>query len=310
MHDVRLDVRTIPTPQRHPKIFALFDALAPGQSLLLSSDHEPRPLRAEFDRKRAGTYRWTQRQVGDGSWEVRLEHAETESARSPLFTTLARTAVFAHVDPADIELLAYHTRRVLAKRNHIIAEQSVNWPYVGIVERGMVQATLATAAGREQTMYEVMPGEVFGAVALLDRGHTPLRFVAVTNDTVVLLIPRDVVSALGARVPDVRDALALAAAQHFRAVVDRFSAHLTQSTTARVAQALLPYASPSEGLCPVLDPLPAMTQTEIAMRAGTVKEVVSRALAELEEARALQREGGRIIRLDRAKLTDAAKERI
>lgn len=306
MEDVRLDVRTIPPPQRHPKIFALFDELLPGQGLVLRSDHEPRPLRAEFDHKRPGIYQWVQRQLGDGHWEVRLTHVQSETARSPLSATLSRTPLFQHLDARTIELLAYQARHVAAKRNQIVAEQSVNWPYVGVVERGAVQAILSTSMGRERTMYEVLPHEVFGEIAFLDGGLMPLRFVAVTSDTIVILLSREAIRSLAERFPSTVDALAMAAAQHFRAVVDRFAAHLSQSTTARVAHALLPYAPPDEGMCAALESLPSMTQNEIAMRAGTVKEVVSRAIAELEEAGALEREGGHIVRLDRQKLNNAA----
>ena len=51
-------------------------------------------------------------------------------------------------------------------------------------------------------MYEVMPNDTFGEVAYLDGGHTPLRFVAVTQDTIVLLLPVDVVRTVVERLPD------------------------------------------------------------------------------------------------------------
>lgn len=310
MDDVRLDVRTVPLPQRHPKIFAMFDALTPGRALVLTSDHEPRPLRAEFDRKRPGAYHWVQRALGDGRWEVRLSHIESDSTDSSVSQTLSKCPLFQDIDASALDFLAYNARRVPVKRNRIAAEQSVDWPYVGIVERGVVQATLATSIGREQTMYEILPNDIFGEVALLDGGHTPLRFNAVTSDTVVLLLPKECIRSLAERFPIIRDHLGMAAAQHFRVVLDHFAAHLSQSTTARVAQALLPYAPPETGMSDVLEPLPSLTQNEIAMRAGTVKEVVSRALAELEGMGALEREGGHIVRLNRVKLTAVAEDRI
>jgi DNA-binding GntR family transcriptional regulator len=45
-----------------------------------------------------------------------------------------------------------------------------------------------------------------------------------------------------------------------------------------------------------------MTQIELAAAAGTVKEVVNRALAELEDSGAILRDGGHIVKLDRDKL--------
>lgn len=45
-----------------------------------------------------------------------------------------------------------------------------------------------------------------------------------------------------------------------------------------------------------------MTQNQLAIIAGTAKEVAARAVAELEAAGALQRTEGHIARIDRAKL--------
>lgn len=49
--------------QRHGQIFALFDGLGDDQSLTLTTDHEPRPLHAEFEQKRSGRFSWQQRRV-------------------------------------------------------------------------------------------------------------------------------------------------------------------------------------------------------------------------------------------------------
>ncbi|WP_263019219.1 DUF2249 domain-containing protein [Natronobiforma cellulositropha] len=43
-----LDVRSIPPVERHPTIHAAFDELAPGETLTIVNDHEPKPLFYEF----------------------------------------------------------------------------------------------------------------------------------------------------------------------------------------------------------------------------------------------------------------------
>jgi uncharacterized protein (DUF2249 family) len=53
-----LDVRHIPKSQRHPMIFARFDALAAGESFVLVNSHDPIDLREEFARERPGAYDW------------------------------------------------------------------------------------------------------------------------------------------------------------------------------------------------------------------------------------------------------------
>lgn len=40
----KLDLREIPPPERHPKIFAAFEELESGEALTIVNDHEPTPL--------------------------------------------------------------------------------------------------------------------------------------------------------------------------------------------------------------------------------------------------------------------------
>ena len=44
-----LDVRVIPPREKHPAIFQTFAALQPGESFVLVNDHDPRPLRYQFE---------------------------------------------------------------------------------------------------------------------------------------------------------------------------------------------------------------------------------------------------------------------
>ena len=44
MDDNTLDLREVPPPERHPKIFEAFEELDSGEALTLVNDHEPRPL--------------------------------------------------------------------------------------------------------------------------------------------------------------------------------------------------------------------------------------------------------------------------
>jgi uncharacterized protein (DUF2249 family)/CRP-like cAMP-binding protein len=301
--DLELDVRSVPPAERHPKIFALFASLREGQALVLLSDHEPRPLRSEFEDKQRGLFTWVQRRLGDGRWEIRIARIAGGSPTSGIEATLLRSTI-APAGARALRDLAHYVRRAAIKRHHCVAEQGVLWPYAGIVESGIVQAQLTTAGGREQAMYDVLPAELFAETALLDGGHIALRYVALTADTVVLLLPVDRLRALAGHDRAVAACLEETAAQHTRAILARFAAQIALSSTARVASVLLPYAGPARGLTTALDPLPTMTQVELAASAGTVKEMVSRALADLEAIGAVRRDGGHLVELDRDKLIE------
>ena len=71
-----LDLRTIAPRERHALIFARFDALQPGQMLELVNDHDPQPLRAQFDDRAFGGYEWQYLESGPAAWRVRISKRE------------------------------------------------------------------------------------------------------------------------------------------------------------------------------------------------------------------------------------------
>ncbi len=45
----RLDIRPVPPREKHPTIFAAFDALKNGEVFQLVNDHDPMPLYYQFN---------------------------------------------------------------------------------------------------------------------------------------------------------------------------------------------------------------------------------------------------------------------
>ena len=67
-----LDVRRFPHGQRHDVIFTTFDALAAGAAFVLVNDHDPKPLRYQFEAQHAGHYSWDYLEAGPDMWRVRI----------------------------------------------------------------------------------------------------------------------------------------------------------------------------------------------------------------------------------------------
>jgi uncharacterized protein (DUF2249 family) len=67
---IELDIRIVPPREKHPTIFRTFDALAPGESFTLINDHDPYPLRHQFEATRTGQYAWTYVESGPAVWRV------------------------------------------------------------------------------------------------------------------------------------------------------------------------------------------------------------------------------------------------
>jgi uncharacterized protein (DUF2249 family) len=298
---VELDVRALPTWQRHPRIFAEFDGLEEGGELRIISDHEPRPLRSELEHTRPGRYVWLQHMLGNDLWEVTLRRLPAPHVEC-VAEFLKRCPLFADALPATLaELEAVATERVFA-HNEPIVEQGADWDGFGLVWRGTLAAVITSPLGREHALYDILSCEPFGEAAAIDGGSTVARYVVTSRSLRVLLFPKSAVRAALDTDLALSRAMNDLCAQRMRAMIDRFAAQTSLPTVARVAAALLPHAGPEAGLQPVLATFQNLTQVELATAAGTVKEVVSRALAELEYGKAIERRGGHIVRVDRERL--------
>lgn len=302
-----IDVRLIAQRQRHPKIFAEFDALAEGDVLHIVSDHEPRPLRYEFERSRSGLFAWSQRSLEEHHWEAFIRRISAAPAGFDPAALLRNSEAFAALDEAGIEHLVAGAKVGSLSRARAVIEQGSKWPYLGVVAAGMVQGCAVTPSGREVALRDYMPHELFGELTFFDDAASPARYVARTDDTAVMLLSRAAVLRECERNTAVARALASSVAHSSRAFVERITALASQPIVARLACALLPYAAPVEGLHPPIGPLSQVRQTEFAAAAGTSKDLVYRGLTELEAGGALVRERGQVAQLDRARLEEFAR---
>jgi uncharacterized protein (DUF2249 family) len=79
-----IDVRAIPPRERHPRIFAAFDGLAPGEAILLVNDHDPRPLFYQFQAERPGQAAWLPEEEGPERWVIRIAKASSGTRTEPV----------------------------------------------------------------------------------------------------------------------------------------------------------------------------------------------------------------------------------
>lgn len=81
-----IDVREVPRTQRHPLIFAKFDALAVGSSLRLLNDHDPVPLNRQFQDLRPRQFAWEYIERGPAIFRIRIRRI---AAASPVDAPLS-----------------------------------------------------------------------------------------------------------------------------------------------------------------------------------------------------------------------------
>lgn len=67
-----VDVRSIVPPERHATIFQLVDELAPGTSLVLVNDHDPKPLYYQLEAEYPRQFSWNYIERGPEVWRVEI----------------------------------------------------------------------------------------------------------------------------------------------------------------------------------------------------------------------------------------------
>jgi uncharacterized protein (DUF2249 family)/iron-sulfur cluster repair protein YtfE (RIC family) len=70
---IELDLRQIMPFERHELIFQKWDALKPGETLKIINDHDPKPLRYQFEVEYKGQFEWEYEQSGPKDWKVNIK---------------------------------------------------------------------------------------------------------------------------------------------------------------------------------------------------------------------------------------------
>ena len=73
-----LNVTTLEPRLKHSTIFAKFDELISGESLILHNDHDPKPLYYELSAKRGDIFEWEYQQKGPELWKIKITKIKDE----------------------------------------------------------------------------------------------------------------------------------------------------------------------------------------------------------------------------------------
>lgn len=306
----RVDLRHFPTWERHDRMLAVFDRLGANEVAEFINDHEPKALRATVEADREGLCFWEARNAGDGSWIIHLTRIPDPSflGDTPRVAFLRRCRMFGGASKEILrEIDRVSKERTYHDRMVIVAE-GTNWPELGIVRRGFVEVTRATDEGREIVLYDVVPYSMFNEAAVFDEGTAEVTVVA-RGDVDVIQLPAPFVRGLLQRSPEVALGVARYFAQRQRRVSEAAGNLAFGRVLTRIARVLLDYASPEEGMAGGVGGVERITQSDLAARVGTVRDMGSRALAHLEEMGAIELRRGRVARLDRAKLDEITRSR-
>lgn len=209
----------------------------------------------------------------------------------PLFATLA---------PDDLTQVARVTSVQHYTRGDIILLAGERGGGLYYVASGLVKVFKTSEDGKEQVLRLIGAGHTFNDVPALDGGPNPASAM-VMEPTVVYSTSGIELRRLIAERPAVAGAVVHTLASAMRLLVALVEDLSFRSVRARVAKILLEqYAAGSEAQGE--HHARRLTQQEIAAMAGTAREMVGRALKELEEAGAIHSEHGQITILNTERL--------
>ena len=211
---------------------------------------------------------------------------------------LKQVPYFASLPPGELRELAAGLGERHYQAGDVIFRKGDQCEGLCVVLSGRVRTVTTSAAGREQVLKVFGPGRTFAEIPVFDDGPLPADAVAVTDSTIALLPPADVVD-LVRHHPDVAlDVIRLFASRlrAYKVFVEDLS---LRNVVARVAKLLLDRARGQTTLVEDAASLRLQyTQDEIAAMVGSVREVVQRALKTLEHAGVIQMTRRRIRIID------------
>jgi CRP-like cAMP-binding protein len=166
------------------------------------------------------------------------------------------------------------------------------------VQTGLVKVFKTSPEGKEQVLRLIAAGHTFNDVPALDGGPNPASAAAMEASEIYLIRHRELRTLIATR-PEVAGAVVQSLAEALRHLVALVEDLSLRHVTARVAKMLLDQEQEYQSVTSSHH----LTQQEMAAMAGTAREVVGRALKELESAGAIELRQGRAIVINRERLT-------
>jgi CRP/FNR family transcriptional regulator, cyclic AMP receptor protein len=189
---------------------------------------------------------------------------------------LRQTSLLGSVPDEELKALAAISRLRNFRRGQVVFTRSDPGDTVVVVVSGRVKVTVRSADGGELTLAVIPPGGLLGELGVVDGG--PRSADAETLEaSQLLLIPRDAVRDICARVPSAAQALTNSVAATLRRLTEATADLVFLDLPRRVAKVLLSQPRGDDGII-----RPGMSQEELAHQVGSTRQSVNAALRGFE----------------------------
>jgi len=209
---------------------------------------------------------------------------------------LAKTTFFGPLCAEDREAAALYMRPAAFSAGQVIFLRDEEPRDLFVVQKGRVRLSILSGEGRELSLSHATEGEVFGEIAVLDGGLRTANATALTDVDALALSRSDLLTLIEAR-PGIAKAAITFLCGRLRTTDSMMEAIALYPIEVRLARFLLSAvklqspAAPGKFCRLRLN----MSQGEIAMLLGASRPKVNRALAVLQDAEAVRRDGAAFI---------------
>jgi CRP-like cAMP-binding protein len=226
---------------------------------------------------------------------------------APVLAALRRVAYFRSVPAAELARVARRCRLRALQRGEHAFEAGDACRGLLVIAAGAVEMRQVSPRGREQVLHAEGAGATLGEAPLFD-GRGYIASAVAVEATRLVFVPREAVLDLCRRHPSVALSMLEAMAQRVRRFAGLVEDLAFRQVTERLARHIESGAAASgRPVSPGIVVDLALTQEQLAARLGTVRELVSRALAQLERAGAIKRSRSGVMIRDPARLAEAAR---
>jgi CRP/FNR family cyclic AMP-dependent transcriptional regulator len=199
-------------------------------------------------------------------------------------------AYFAGLKTAELDSISHYLRPRSAQRGELILMEGGPAQFLYLVASGVVRVFLTSADGREQVLQLARPGDSFNDVTVFD-GFPNLASATAMSQVLLYSIGKEDLLHILEQYPSIRKSAITILARQLRRLVSLISDLSFKRVTARLARLLLEQSQKA-------DTSPYLTQQQMATMIGTVREMIGRALKDLELAGAIRMERHHIVVVD------------
>ncbi len=213
-----------------------------------------------------------------------------EAASASALTALRCVTYFRSVPAAELARIAKRSRVLTLRKGERAFEAGERCTGLFVVVSGVMELRQASPRGREQVLHAEGPGATLGEAPLID-GRGFIASAVAVGPARLVVVPRAEVLGLCRRHPSVALAMLESMARRLRRFAELAEDLALRSVTERLARFL--EAAADGGVVDL-----GLTREQLASRLGTVRELVSRALATLERRGLIERRRSKIVLRD------------